>query len=40
MRPILPRLQELGGSHAQRDVLQQLFLDAQRLRSGNTSQPG
>ena len=40
MRPVLPRLQELGGSHAQRHVLQQLFLDAERLRAGNTLQRG
>jgi tetratricopeptide (TPR) repeat protein len=28
MTPVLERLHELGGSHAQRDVLEQLFLDA------------
>jgi tetratricopeptide (TPR) repeat protein len=28
MAPVMGRLQELGGSHAQRDVLVQLFLDA------------
>jgi hypothetical protein len=28
MSPLLGRLPELGGSHAQRDVLHQLFLDA------------
>jgi len=28
MSPLLGRLQELGGSHAQRDVLAQLFLDS------------
>lgn len=28
MAPVLPRLQELGASHAQRDVLEQLYLDA------------
>jgi hypothetical protein len=28
MLPVLDRLQELGGSHAQRDVLEQLFFDA------------
>jgi hypothetical protein len=28
MAPLLGRIQELGGSHAQRDVLAQLFLDA------------
>jgi tetratricopeptide (TPR) repeat protein len=30
MSPLLPRLQELGGSHAQRDVLEQLYFDACR----------
>jgi tetratricopeptide (TPR) repeat protein len=30
MAPIRGRLQELGGSHAQRDVLTQLYLDASR----------
>jgi tetratricopeptide (TPR) repeat protein len=28
MRPVLDRMSELGGSHAQQDVLEQLFLDA------------
>jgi hypothetical protein len=28
MAPVLDRLHELGGSHAQRDVLSQLHLDA------------
>jgi len=28
MSPLIGRLQELGGSHAQRDVLAQLFLDS------------
>ena len=28
MTPVLGRLQELGGSHAQRDVLEQLYFDA------------
>jgi hypothetical protein len=28
MAPVMDRLQELGGSHAQRDVLAQLYLDA------------
>jgi hypothetical protein len=28
MLPVLERLRELGGSHAQRDVLEQLFFDA------------
>jgi hypothetical protein len=35
MRPALPALQTLGGSHAQRDVLEQIFLDA-ALRTGST----
>lgn len=33
MRPVLPRLHTLGGSHAQLDVLEQFFLDA-ALRAG------
>ena len=33
MSPILDRMRELGGSHAQRDVLRQIFADSQR-RSG------
>jgi hypothetical protein len=28
MRPVLPEMYQLGGSHAQQDVLLQLFLDA------------
>ena len=28
MSPVRPRLQELGGSHAQRDVLEQLYRDS------------
>jgi hypothetical protein len=28
MRPVLPDMHRLGGSHAQQDVLEQLFLDA------------
>jgi len=28
MAPVLERLHELGGSHAQRDVLEQLYFDA------------
>jgi hypothetical protein len=28
MAPVLERLHELGGSHAQRDVLHQLYFDA------------
>lgn len=28
LRPILPRLYELGGSHAQRDLFEQVYLDA------------
>jgi hypothetical protein len=28
MRPALDRMHELGGSHAQQDVLQQLFVDS------------
>jgi hypothetical protein len=32
MRPVLDRMHALGGSHAQHDVLEQLFLDA-ALRS-------
>jgi hypothetical protein len=30
MAPVMARLQELGGSHAQRDVLAQLFADSSR----------
>jgi hypothetical protein len=30
MSPLLGRLHELGGSHAQRDVLEQLYFDACR----------
>jgi hypothetical protein len=30
MMPLLGRLRELGGSHAQRDVLVQLFSDSSR----------
>ena len=30
MAPVMARLRELGGSHAQRDVLQQLFEDSRR----------
>jgi hypothetical protein len=30
MSPLLGRLQELGGSHAQRDVLVQVFADSSR----------
>ncbi|HEX6296753.1 MAG TPA: tetratricopeptide repeat protein [Burkholderiales bacterium] len=37
MLPVLDRLQELGGSHAQRDVLEQLFFDAS-LKSGRTAE--
>lgn len=33
MRPVMARLHELGGSHAQLDVLEQLYLDA-GLRAG------
>jgi hypothetical protein len=33
MRPVLPAMHELGGSHAQQDVLEQLFLDA-AVRAG------
>jgi hypothetical protein len=28
MRPVLPGMHRLGGSHAQQDVLEQLFLDS------------
>jgi hypothetical protein len=28
MRPVLPDMYRLGGSHAQQDVLEQLFLDS------------
>ena len=28
MRPVLDQMHQLGGSHAQQDVLMQLFLDA------------
>jgi len=28
LRPILPRLHALGGSHAQRDLFEQVYLDA------------
>jgi hypothetical protein len=34
MRPVLQSMYRLGGSHAQQDVLEQLFLDA-ALKSGN-----
>ena len=30
MRPVLDDMHQLGGSHAQQDVLMQLFLDAAR----------
>ena len=33
MRPVLPGMYRLGGSHAQQDVLEQLFLDA-ALKAG------
>jgi hypothetical protein len=33
MRPALGLLQHLGGSHAQRDVLEQLFVDS-AMRAG------
>jgi hypothetical protein len=28
LRPVLPRLREIGGSHAQRDLFEQIFVDA------------
>jgi hypothetical protein len=37
MLPVLDRLPELGGSHAQRDVLEQLFFDAS-LKSGRAAE--
>jgi tetratricopeptide (TPR) repeat protein len=36
MRPVVGEMHRLGGSHAQQDVLEQLFLDA-ALRSGSES---
>ena len=36
MTSLLPRLQELGGSHAQRDVLAQLLRDSARRASGQS----
>jgi hypothetical protein len=30
MQPVLPRLGQLGGSHAQRDVLVQILHDAEK----------
>jgi hypothetical protein len=37
MAPLLGRLEELGGSHAQRDVLEQLFLDSS-LKAGRADE--
>ena len=36
MRPVLGEMYRLGGSHAQQDVLEQLFLDA-ALKAGLTA---
>jgi tetratricopeptide (TPR) repeat protein len=36
MRPVLSEMYRLGGSHAQQDVLEQLFLDA-ALKAGSTA---
>jgi tetratricopeptide (TPR) repeat protein len=35
MAPVMPRLQELGGSHAQRGVLRELFADARATSKGS-----
>jgi hypothetical protein len=35
--PVLGRLHELGGSHAQRDVLQQLYADSSRRADGRAA---
>ena len=34
MRPVLGEMHRLGGSHAQQDVLEQLFLSNAALRAG------